>query len=120
VVGEVIGFLDERVAALQAAGVGRERVVLDPGFGFGKRVEHNYALLRELARFGAGGLPVLAGLSRKSMLGAVTGRAVGERLAASVAGALIAVQNGAGIVRVHDVAATRDVLAVWKATVTGC
>ena len=120
VVGEVIGFLDERVAALQAAGVGRERVVLDPGFGFGKRVEHNYALLRELARFGAGGLPVLAGLSRKSMLGAVTGRAVGDRLAASVAGALIAVQNGAGIVRVHDVAATRDVLAVWKATVTGC
>ena len=98
----------------------RERIVLDPGFGFGKRVEHNYALLRELARFGAGGLPVLAGLSRKSMLGAVTGRAVGERLAASVAGALIAVQNGARIVRVHDVAATRDVLAVWTATVTGC
>jgi len=120
VVGEVIDFLDERVAALEAAGVSRERIVLDPGFGFGKRVEHNYALLRELARFGAGGLPVLAGLSRKSMLGAVTGRAVGERLSASVAGALIAVQNGARIVRVHDVGPTRDALAVWKATVTGC
>ncbi|HRG70530.1 MAG TPA: dihydropteroate synthase [Thauera aminoaromatica] len=120
VVGEVTGFLDERVAALVAAGVARERIVLDPGFGFGKSVGHNYALLRELARVGVGGLPVLAGLSRKSMLSAVTGRAVGERLAASVAGALIAVQNGARIVRVHDVAATRDALAVWKATVTGC
>ena len=120
VVAEVRDELAERRDAALAAGIDAGRLVLDPGFGFGKRVEHNYSLLRELARFGAGGLPVLAGLSRKSMLGAVTGRAVGDRLAASVAGALIAVQNGAGIVRVHDVAATRDVLAVWKATVTGC
>lgn len=119
VLGEVLAFLDARVAALEAAGVARERIVLDPGFGFGKRTAHNYTLLRELERVGAGGLPVLAGMSRKSMLGAVTGRVVGERLAASVAAALIAVQRGARIVRVHDVAATRDALAVWRATVKG-
>jgi len=89
--------------------------VLDPGFGFGKRTAHNYALLRELARFGADGLAVLAGLSRKSMLGAVTGRPVDERMAASVAAALIAVQRGAGIVRVHDVGPTCDALKVWQA-----
>ena len=116
VVGEVMAFLDERVAALEAAGAVRERIVLDPGFGFGKRTVHNYALLRELKRFSAGGLPVLAGMSRKSMLGAVTGREVGERLAASVAAALIAVQRGAAIVRVHDVAPTLDALKVWQAT----
>ena len=116
VVGEVMAFLDERVAALEAAGAVRERFVLDPGFGFGKRTVHNYALLRELERFSAGGLPVLAGMSRKSMLGAVTGREVGERLAASVAAALIAVQRGAAIVRVHDVAPTLDALKVWQAT----
>ena len=116
VVGEVMSFLDERVAALQAAGVARERLVLDPGFGFGKRTVHNFTLLRELARFTEGGLPVLAGMSRKSMIGAVTGREVGERLAGSVAAALIAVQRGAGIVRVHDVAATVDAIKVWQAT----
>lgn len=119
VLAEVLGFLAERVSVLESAGVARERIVLDPGFGFGKRVDHNYALLRDLARFCAGGLPVLAGMSRKSMLGAVSGRAVGDRLAASVAAALIAVQRGAAIVRVHDVAATRDALAVWRATVSG-
>lgn len=117
VVGEVIAFLDERVAALESAGVARERLVLDPGFGFGKRTVHNFTLLRELARFTEGGLPVLAGMSRKSMIGAVTGREVGERLAGSVAAALIAVQRGAGIVRVHDVAATVDALKVWQATI---
>ncbi|MDY0046269.1 MAG: dihydropteroate synthase [Thauera propionica] len=115
VVGEVKAFLDERVQALEAAGIARERIVLDPGFGFGKRTAHNYALLRELARFGADGLAVLAGLSRKSMLGAVTGRPVDERMAASVAAALIAVQRGAGIVRVHDVGPTCDALKVWQA-----
>jgi dihydropteroate synthase len=119
VLAEVLGFLAERVSVLESAGVARERIVLDPGFGFGKRVDHNYALLRDIARFCAGGLPVLAGMSRKSMLGAVSGRAVGDRLAASVAAALIAVQRGAAIVRVHDVAATRDALAVWRATVSG-
>ena len=118
VVGEVMAFLEARVAALQSAGVARERLVLDPGFGFGKRTEHNYTLLRELGRFTAGGLPVLAGMSRKSMIGAVTGREVGERLAGSVAAALIAVQHGACIVRVHDVAATVDALKVWQATLT--
>lgn len=115
VVSEVSAFLDERVAALMGAGVAANRIVLDPGFGFGKTVEHNFALLRELARFCAEGLPVLAGLSRKSMLGAVTGRSVDARMPASVAAALLAVQRGASIVRVHDVAPTRDALAVWRA-----
>ena len=112
---EVERFLDARVRALEMAGVARDRIVLDPGFGFGKRTEHNYALLRELKRFGADGLAVLAGMSRKSMLGAVSGRAVDERMPASVAAALIAVQRGAGIVRVHDVGPTLDALKVWQA-----
>lgn len=120
VVADVAAFLDARVAELVAAGVARDRIVLDPGFGFGKSTVHNYTLLRELQRFSSGGLPVLAGMSRKSMLGAVTGRAVDERLAASVAAALIAVQHGAAIVRVHDVAATRDALRVWAATRGSC
>lgn len=115
VVKEVAQFLTQRVGVLEEAGVARERIVLDPGFGFGKTVEHNFTLLRELQRFGAEGLPVLAGLSRKSMLGAVTGKPVAERMPASVAAALIAVQRGAGIVRVHDVAATCDALKVWAA-----
>ena len=119
VVAEVKRFLDERTRVLEAAGISRERIVLDPGFGFGKRVENNYALLRELERFGAEGLAVLAGLSRKSMLGAVTGREVAERMPASIAAALIAVQRGAGIVRVHDVAATRDALEIWRAVGAG-
>ncbi|MCK9258865.1 MAG: dihydropteroate synthase [Azoarcus sp.] len=115
VVADVAAFLDERVGALTAAGVARERIVLDPGFGFGKTVAHNCTLLRALAGFGATGLPVLAGLSRKSMLGALTGRAVDQRVIASVAAALVAVQRGAAIVRVHDVAPTRDALTVWQA-----
>ncbi len=115
VVAEVQAFLNARVQALGAAGVARERIVLDPGFGFGKRTVHNFALLRELTRFGEAGLPVLAGLSRKSMLGAVTGREVSERTVASAVAALIAVQRGASIVRVHDVAATCDALKIWQA-----
>jgi dihydropteroate synthase len=115
VVGEVKAFLDERVQALEAAGVARERIVLDPGFGFGKRTVHNYALLRELERFRVDGYAVLAGLSRKTMLGAVTGRPVEARMPASVVAALIAVQRGAGIVRVHDVGPTCDALKVWQA-----
>ena len=115
VFAEVKQFLDVRVCALEAATVARERIVLDPGFGFGKHTAHNYALLRELKRFGADGLAVLAGMSRKSMLGAVTGRAVDDRMPASVAAALIAVQRGAGIVRVHDVGPTLDALKVWQA-----
>jgi dihydropteroate synthase len=108
-------FLRERLAVLHEAGVRPERVALDPGFGFGKTVEHNFTLLRELPRFTSLGCPVLVGLSRKSMLGAVTGRAVGERVTASVVGAVLAAERGAGILRVHDVASTRDGLKVWEA-----
>jgi dihydropteroate synthase len=118
VVAEVHGFLAQRVAAAQAAGIARERIIVDPGFGFGKRLEHNLALLRQLARFGDLGACVLAGLSRKSMLGELTGRKVSQRDTASVAAALLAAQNGAKILRVHDVASTRDALAVWQAVAT--
>jgi dihydropteroate synthase len=116
VVREVIDFLRERVEALVAAGVVRDRICVDPGFGFGKTVEHNYTLLRHLDQIQRElGLPVLAGLSRKSMIGAVTGRPVERRLAGSVAGALAAVAHGAKIVRVHDVAETVDAIKVWRA-----
>lgn len=116
VVAEVRVFLRERLGALEAAGVSRDRIALDPGFGFGKTVEHNFTLLRELQRFTSLGCPVVAGLSRKSMLGAVTGRAVGDRTTASVVGAVLAAERGARVLRVHDVAATRDGLRVWEAT----
>lgn len=116
VVREVIDFLRERVDTLERAGIARERICLDPGFGFGKTVEHNYALLRQLGRIRDElGLPVLAGLSRKSMVGTVTGRPVEGRLAGSIGGALAAVAHGARIVRVHDVAETVDALKVWLA-----
>jgi dihydropteroate synthase len=115
VVGEVGAYLLERARALEAAGVARERIVLDPGFGFGKTLEHNRALFRALPRLAALGYPILTGLSRKRMLGEFTGRGVGERLAASVAAALLAVQNGARLVRVHDVRETVDALKVWMA-----
>ena len=116
VVAEVIAFLRARVDAMLAAGIERKRICLDPGFGFGKTVEHNYALLRAIGRIEQElGLPVLAGLSRKSMIGAVTGRPVEQRLAGSLAGALAAVAHGAKIVRVHDVAETVDALKVWRA-----
>jgi dihydropteroate synthase len=115
VVQEISDFLRARVVALVQAGVAAERIAVDPGFGFGKSVDHNFRLLRELDKLTALGRPVLVGLSRKSMLGAVTGRAVGERVAASVAAAVLAAERGARIVRVHDVAATRDALRVWAA-----
>lgn len=115
VVAEVLEFLDRRVAAVRAAGVATDRIVIDPGFGFGKTLEHNLELLRRLERFAAAGSVLLAGISRKSMLGRLAGRAVEERVYASVAAALIAAQKGARILRVHDVAATRDALAVWNA-----
>lgn len=118
VVIEVNRFLVERVAQLSEAGIARERVVLDPGFGFGKTLEHNLEMLRRFSEFGDAGLPLLAGMSRKSMLGAITGRPVDRRLSASVAVALIAAQRGAAIIRVHDVAETSDALAVLQA-VTG-
>jgi dihydropteroate synthase len=115
VVGEVAAFLSERVAAAEAAGIARERIAIDPGFGFGKTVAHNFELLRHLDRIAGLGLPVLAGWSRKSTLGAITGRNAQDRLAASLAAALLAVERGARIVRVHDVAATRDALQVLAA-----
>jgi dihydropteroate synthase len=115
VVAEVGEFLRGRIAAAQAAGIGRERIVIDPGFGFGKALAHNLDLLRHLDKLNELGVPVLAGLSRKSMLGALTGRETGDRVAASVAAALIAVQNGAAIVRVHDVRETVDALKIWNA-----
>jgi dihydropteroate synthase len=108
-------MLGARVTALERAGIAHERIVIDPGFGFGKTAEHNLELLRRLREFTGLGIPVLAGWSRKSTLGRLTGRAAEDRLAASIAAALIAVQNGASMVRVHDVAATRDALAVWQA-----
>lgn len=115
VVAEVKAFLDQRVAACEAAGIGRDRIVVDPGFGFGKKAVHNLDLIRGIPVFAAAGLPVLAGLSRKSVLGKITGRMVGDRIHSSVAAAIVAVARGARIVRVHDVAATRDALAVWTA-----
>jgi dihydropteroate synthase len=115
VVREVRDYLAGRIAAAERAGIARERIVADPGFGFGKTVEHNLALLRALAEFRQLGVALLAGLSRKAMLGKLTGREPPQRVHASVAAALVAVQNGAHIVRVHDVAATRDALAIWNA-----
>ncbi|MGA8863885.1 MAG: dihydropteroate synthase [Gallionella sp.] len=115
VVAEVSAFLRERTAAAEAAGIERGRIVIDPGFGFGKTLAHNLALLRELDKLAELGIPILAGLSRKSMLGALTGQDVAHRLPASVAAAVIAVQRGANIVRVHDVRATVDALRIWNA-----
>jgi dihydropteroate synthase len=120
VVEEVSAFLRERVEALLAAGVARERITIDPGFGFGKTVEHNVALLRSIGHMQRElGLPVLAGLSRKSTIGALTGRPVEQRMAGSLGAALAAVAQGARIVRVHDVAETVDALKVWNAAFAG-
>jgi dihydropteroate synthase len=115
VVAEVRAFLADRAAACVAAGVARERIVLDPGFSFGKKTAHNLRLLARLDAIAALGYPVLVGLSRKSSLGRITGETPEDRLPASVTGALLAVQRGAAIVRAHDVAATRDALAVLGA-----
>ena len=115
VVTEVRDFLVGRAQACEAAGIARARIVIDPGFGFGKTVAHNLALLRGLRVLAETGYPVLAGLSRKSMLGGLAGRDVNDRAAASVAAALAAVAHGAGIVRVHDVRETVDALKVWHA-----
>jgi dihydropteroate synthase len=115
VVAEVTGFLAERVLAATQAGIAHDRILVDPGFGFGKTPDHNLTLLRELRRFESLGTPLLVGLSRKSVLGKITGRVASERDPASAAAALLAVQRGAAIVRVHDVAATRDALRVLSA-----
>jgi dihydropteroate synthase len=115
VLQEVMSFLSERVAACVAAGIARERIVLDPGFGFGKTLAHNQTLFRALPDFACFDLPLLVGVSRKSMLGQISGRDVNERMPASIAAALLAAQAGAHIIRVHDVAATKDALAVLSA-----
>ena len=115
VVAEVAEFLGQRVASAEMAGIGLERIVVDPGFGFGKTLEQNLTLLRQLDELVVPGLPLLVGLSRKSMLGLLTGRAAPERVHASVAAVMLAIARGANILRVHDVAATRDALALWNA-----
>lgn len=115
VVVEVASFLARRVASAEMAGIGRERIVVDPGFGFGKNLEQNIQMLNQLPALSVTGLPLLVGLSRKSMLGLITGKAVADRVHASVAAAMLAMDRGANILRVHDVAATRDALMVWNA-----
>jgi len=115
VVSQVREVLAARVETLRGRGIAADRIVLDPGIGFGKTVEHNFELLRRQRELLDLGHPLLAGWSRKSSIGAVTGREAGDRVAGSVAAALAAVLNGASIVRVHDVAATVDALKVWRA-----
>lgn len=115
VVVEVAAFLAERVAAAEAAGIALNRIAVDPGFGFGKTLEHNIELLRRLDELVVPGLPLLVGMSRKSMLGLITGRAAPDRVHAGIAAHVLAVLRGARILRVHDVAATRDAVAVLQA-----
>lgn len=115
VVAEVADFLQRRVAACAAAGIGPERLLLDPGFGFGKSVEHNLQLLRGLPSLAALGLPLVVGLSRKSIIGTLLGREVDQRLPASLGLAVLAAERGAAIIRTHDVAATADAVAMWVA-----
>jgi dihydropteroate synthase len=115
VVAEVAEFLGERVAAAEAAGIPLNRISVDPGFGFGKSLEHNIELLRRLDELLVPGLPLMVGMSRKSMLGLITGRPATERVPAGIAAHMLAVLRGARILRVHDVAATRDALAVVQA-----
>ncbi|GMV31364.1 MAG: dihydropteroate synthase [Rhodanobacteraceae bacterium] len=120
VVADVRRFLADRLFSCELAGIPRKRLLIDPGFGFGKTLDHNLALLRDLQQFATIGVPLFVGLSRKSFLGTLSGRSEPvKRMPASVAAALIAVQRGAGIVRVHDVAATADALAVWQAVGAG-
>lgn len=119
VVAEVRAFLHDSVERCRRAGVEDARIILDPGFGFGKTLEHNLALFAALTATGFDNLPILVGVSRKTMIGAITGRSVEQRMPGSVAAALIAAQKGAKILRVHDVAATKDALAVWRAIEMG-
>ena len=119
VVSDVRSFLADRIFACEMSGIDKKRIIADPGFGFGKTLEHNLTLLRGLDQLGALGVPILVGLSRKSMIGKLTGRDAGQRAAGSAAAAMIAVQRGAMIVRVHDVCETRDALAVWQAVAQG-
>jgi len=115
VAAEVRDFLAARIAACERAGISRDRLVADPGFGFGKTVAHNLTLLKRLPELAALGVPLLAGWSRKSSIGRITGREPGERLAGSLAAALLALLGGARILRVHDVEETRDAVLMFEA-----
>jgi dihydropteroate synthase len=119
VVGEVGAFLEARLDAAVRAGIREERVLLDPGIGFGKRLEDNLALLRGLRTLAAIGRPVVVGVSRKSMFGALLGRAIDERTAGSLAAGLLAIDEGAAVLRVHDVRDTVDAIGVWRALRSG-
>lgn len=119
VIDDITQFFHARIAECEKAGIATSQIILDPGFGFGKTLSHNYQILKYIEEFKIRGCEVLAGLSRKSMLGNLLGRTVDERLAGSLAGALIALQKGAKIIRVHDVAETVDVLKVWQACEQG-
>ena len=116
VVSEVMLFLKGRVEQCLAAGMARSQIIIDPGFGFGKTVSQNYEMLRRLREFASFELPLLVGLSRKSMIGAITRRPAANRVVPSAVLAVLAAQSGATIIRVHDVAETADALAVWRAT----
>ena len=118
VVAEVESFLCSRIAACEAAGIARQRLVVDPGFGFGKTLEHNLQLLDALPRLAGLGVPLLVGLSRKSMIQQLVGRPVAQRLPASLGLAVLAAERGATIIRTHDVAATADAVAMWTALKT--
>ncbi|ORU90063.1 MAG: dihydropteroate synthase [Cycloclasticus sp. symbiont of Poecilosclerida sp. M] len=115
VVDEVIDFFKQRLLACEGAGIARNKILLDPGFGFGKTLSHNLTLLAELSRLKELNCPLLAGLSRKSMLGAIIDKPVEQRLSASITAGLLALQNGASILRVHDVAETADAVAIYNA-----
>jgi dihydropteroate synthase len=119
VAAEVIGFLTQQREACLAAGIARDAIVFDPGLGFGKGLEHNLTLLRELPRFAALGAPLLVGVSRKSFIGRILGRTVQERLYGGLGLAALAVMHGARIIRTHDVAATRDAIGMVDAVLQG-
>ena len=116
VVADVKAFLAHRIAACREAGITKDQMMIDPGFGFGKTVAQNYQMLRKLAEFSSFDLPILVGVSRKSMIGAITGRPASERVVPSAVLAVMAAARGASVIRVHDVAETADALAVWQAT----
>ena len=116
VVADVKAFLAHRIEACREASIGRDQMMIDPGFGFGKTVEQNYEMLRRLEEFASFDLPILVGVSRKSMIGEITGRPASERVVPSAVLAVMAAARGASVIRVHDVAETADALAVWQAT----
>jgi dihydropteroate synthase len=118
-ISEISQFFEERVLTCSKAGINQNRIILDPGFGFGKTLNHNFEILEKFNEFSTLGLPLLAGLSRKSMFGQLLNRETSERVAASLAGALLCAQKGAHIIRVHDVQETADVIGVWQAARNG-